>query len=79
MEQFILDLLMQNPKLGAVLSLVGVARVVFKPLMTLIQTWVDETANKKDDEWFKKLLESKYYKALVWVMDYLLSVKMPKK
>ena len=77
--QFVLDLITSNPNLSVVLTVIGFFRVIFKPLMTLIEKVVEATPTKSDDERLAKIKESKVYKGVAWVVDYLLPVKLPVK
>lgn len=62
-----------------VLLVVGVLRVVVKPVMAIAQSVVSLTPSQKDDELVQKILDSKVYKALVFTLDWLASIKLPKK
>lgn len=59
-------------------SIVGGFRLFFKPIMYLIETYVKKTGSKEDDAALQKIKESGIYKVLVWFIDYLTSVKLPK-
>lgn len=78
MEQ-ILELIAQYPVVSSILVVVGALRLVFKPVMTAIQAIVAVTPSKKDDEVLAKAEASSIYKAIVWVIDYLASIKLPVK
>jgi hypothetical protein len=57
---------------------VGVFRVTFKPVMAAVETYIAATPHKGDDEFLAKLKEHKIYKAVVWFVDYSMSIKLPK-
>lgn len=76
--EFLLPYIQKYPTLMSVLIIVGGLRLIFKPLMGLIQTYVDYTPSQSDNEFLKKIMESFIYKKLVWVIDYLGSIKLPK-
>lgn len=76
--EFLLPYIQKYPTLMSVLIIVGGLRLIFKPLMGLIQTYVDYTPSQSDNELLKKIMESFIYKKLVWVIDYLGSIKLPK-
>lgn len=74
---WIVEWLINNPKYAMLITIISVARMVFKPLMTLLQDVIAATPSKVDDEWLKKMMESKGYKTVAWFVDYLLSIKLP--
>lgn len=63
----------------AVISIIGMLRLVVKPVMTIIQKIVKETPSKKDDAWLEKLLKSKGYRIFRFILDLVASIKLPKK
>lgn len=79
MEQQIIDLLAQYPKVLAALALIGTLRLVFKPIMAALDQIVVATESKKDDEVLGKVKSSKIYKGFVFVVDYVASIKLPVK
>lgn len=79
MLEIIHSLIDQFPVLSSLLVAIGVLRAIFKPLMTLLEKYVEATPSKKDDKWLLKVKESKYYAGIVWLIDYFASIKMPKK
>lgn len=60
------------------LTYIGTARVVFKPVMTAVESVVISTPSKSDDTKLEKIKKSKGYKMFVWVLDFLGSVKLNK-
>lgn len=60
------------------LSVIGVLRIVNKPLFALLQDVANATKTSKDNEILKKIIESKIYKGFSWLADYLGSIKLPK-
>jgi len=77
--EMILEFMAGHPKLSAVLMVLGVFRAIFKPAMLLLETYVKSTPSEKDDKWLVDVKESKVYQFLVWLVDYLTSIKLPKK
>ena len=65
-------------KFVAILLFIGTFRTIFKPLCALVLSVVAATPTKKDDELVDKIATNKWYKVLVWLVDYLLSIKLPK-
>lgn len=83
MEDFIIQLinwgLQKFPALTSFVALVGILRVLIKPLMVFLDKVVETTPGDKDDEFLSKLRESKAYKAVLFFLDYVGSIKPPKK
>lgn len=77
MEAFLSNLAVQHPFVAGTCMALIIARAVFKPLMSLIHTVVESTPSTSDDEALSKFEQSKIYKGLSWVIDYLLSIKLP--
>ena len=67
-----------GPTMLIVFSVIGMFRVVFKPLMALIAAIVSVTPSKTDDKLLAKVEGNKWYKMFLWLIDYLTSVKLPK-
>lgn len=78
MEQLIAEMVMNHPALMSVVVVLGVFRMVFKPIMTAVQVYVEATPSTSDDEKFEEIKQSSVYKAIAWFADYLLSIKLPK-
>ncbi len=76
---WVLGLLSGNPSVASILVIVGSLRLAVKPLMTLIQIYVKLTPYDSDDKWLQNLEMSKGYKLLIYLMDWLLSVKVSEK
>jgi hypothetical protein len=76
---WVLGLLSGNPIVASILVIVGSLRLAVKPLMTLIQIYVKLTPYDSDDKWLQNLEMSKGYKLLIYLMDWLLSVKVSEK
>ena len=56
-DMFIANLVMKYPNIGSILLVIGLLRLIFKPLMMLIARYVEKTAEKQDDEKFKEFKE----------------------
>ncbi len=56
----------------------GVFRSIFKPTMLLLEAYVLATPSKNDDEKLAGFKSSKAYATIVWIVDYLASIKLPK-
>ena len=76
---WLLNMLSGNPAVASILILVGTLRLAVKPLMTLLQLYVKLTPYDQDDKWLQDLEMSKGYKLCLYLMDWLLSVKISEK
>lgn len=74
----ILELLKTLPWFADLLMIMGVLRLIFKPLFTIIGTVVEATESKVDDSYLAGIKASKGYAIVVWSLDFFASVKMPK-
>jgi hypothetical protein len=63
----------------AILLIIGSLRVLFKPLFALAYAITSITPDTKDDEAVKKIEEHKITKAIAFALDYIASIKLPKK
>lgn len=79
MEALLLDLITKYPAIASVFIVIGILRAVFKPLMTLLEKYVEATPNESDNELLQKILSSKVYAAIQYLLDYTASIKLPKK
>lgn len=61
-----------------VLSVLGILRIVVKPLMAIIHSIVEKTVSKSDDAAIEKVEASPIYKGFCFVLDWLFSVKLIK-
>jgi hypothetical protein len=68
-----------HPAFASLLMVVGILRLVMKPLMVFIETLVIATPSKLDDDLYQKMIQSELYKAFVFMIDWLASIKLPKK
>jgi hypothetical protein len=69
------NLVVQFPWLATFFMVVGVIRIVVKPLMALIKSVVEATPSKADDELVAKVEQNAIYKGFVFVIDWLFSIK----
>lgn len=75
----LLELAEKHPVSLAIMAGMGSLRAIFKPLMGLLEKYVKSTPSKKDDEKLGAVLNHKAFKAFAWLLDYVASVKLPKK
>jgi len=79
MELILTELAVSMPWLIDVIFWIGLSRLIMKPIMTAVQEVINLTPTVKDDEVLAKILESKIYKGIVFALDYVASIKLPKK
>jgi hypothetical protein len=63
----------------SVITLIGGLRVLFKPLMALLEAVAIYTPGKKDDALFKSVNEGNTYKSFRFFLDFIASIKLPPK
>jgi hypothetical protein len=71
-------LLQQYPMLQQVVAILIVCRVAFKPLFAILGKYVELSVEKDDDKKLHKIMSSKTYKMTAFIVDMLVSVKLPK-
>jgi len=76
--ELIAMLIAKYPIAAQVFMIMGVLRAINKPLFALLQSYVDATASKSDNELLAKIMASKVYKYLNFILDWSTSVKLPK-
>lgn len=79
LTQLLLDLVAKYPVLASIVGVVGLLRLIIKPIMVALKSIVESTETPKDNELLTKVEESKVYKAVIFLLDYLASVKIPPK
>lgn len=65
------------PWLATILMVVGALRLVIKPLVSIWKSVAESTPTKVDDELVAKVEASGWYKAVIFVVDWLSSIKLP--
>jgi len=76
---WVLGFLSNYPQFSGLIMVIGFLRLAVKPLMTILQAFVKLTPYDSDDQWLKSFEQSKSYKLIVYMMDWVLSVKLPEK
>ena len=83
MEEFLIPFLVtaaqQYPMLMTILMVIGVLRAVNKPLFALWRSYVQATPTKADDEILDTIERSKITKAILFVLDWTASIRIPEK
>ena len=75
MELLLLDLVSKYPVIASIIAVVGILRLVVKPLMSIARAVAANTVSPKDDAVLDKVEASGVWKGLLWVLDYIASVK----
>lgn len=74
-----LNLASHNPAFATVIMILGFIRLSMKPAMTILQALVKITPYDSDDKWLASAEQSNTYKVIVYLLDWVLSVKLPEK
>lgn len=61
-----------------VISIIGSLRLAIKPIMSLYSIYIQATPDKSDDLNAEKIQQNKIYKAVVYGLDWIASVKIKK-
>lgn len=51
-------------------------RLVFKPLFSVLRTYVDMTSSLKDNEWLNKIESHPITKGILYALDWIASIKL---
>lgn len=69
----------QYPVVAGIFIVMGILRAIMKPLFALFHAYVDATVdNQADNALLAKIEDSSIFKGIVFVLDYLFSVKLIK-
>ncbi len=63
--------------IAVVSSIMGLVRIVFKPIMVALHQIADDTKSEWDNNKLAQVEGSKGYKIFVFFLDYILSIKLP--
>lgn len=61
-----------------ILSIVGLLRLIIKPIMEVVQAYVKWTDSPKDDSLVNHIIKSPIYTKLIFLLDWLTSIKIKK-
>lgn len=64
------------PQISTVLMVMGGLRVLMKPLFAVLHAYADYTKDPKDNDKLANAEASKWYKGLMFVLDWFASIKM---
>ena len=67
----------QYPILAQIVAVMVISRGIFKPLFTFLHSVADATPTQKDNAALAKVEASPVYKAIAFVLDWTLSIKLP--
>jgi len=79
MEEILIGLVAKYPVIASILSILGLIRLIVKPIMEIIKAYVAYTPNKEDDSFVNKVIASPVYNKFLFVLDWLFSIKIGKK
>lgn len=78
---WLLAALQGNPTLAPILltiiTIQGFCRIWLKPIMSAVVEFTNWTETQKDNEFLNKIMLSKWYKIVAYIVDWFLSVKLP--
>lgn len=77
MQDAIVQFLTAHPNLQVYMTMILVLRTIFKPLMAVLESGVQASGNANALAILNKAEASKAYKALVFIVDYTTSLKLP--
>jgi len=78
MQELIESFVGSNGLAVQILSIVGIFRLVMKPASEVISIIVANTPTKKDDEFVSNLKQNALFKKFVFLVDWLVSIKIKK-
>jgi len=75
---FAVSLMGTHPVFGTVLMIMSLLRVIFKPLMGIVDAYTKWSENKTDDKLFADFIASPFYTTFVYILDFFASIKIKK-
>ena len=79
MEEILIGLVAKYPVVASILSIIGLIRLLVKPVMEIIKAYVAYTPSKEDDSFVNKVIASPIYNKFLFILDWLFSIKIDKK
>lgn len=73
---FLQGLSLQYPVLVSVFAILYTVGIAFKILFSALDEFIVKSPNKKDDEILSKIKENKIFKAVFFVIDLLVRIKV---
>ena len=77
MTEFVIAAIEKYPVLVTIFAVIGVLRVINKPLFSFLRTFVSATQTTADDQLLDTAEKSKVYKAICYLLDLTASIKVP--
>lgn len=77
--QQILAWALQYPVIASILMVIGTLRLIMKPLMTFLNELVIIIPGDTDNQILSSVENSKWFKGLMYVLDWFASIKFPVK
>ena len=65
------------PWLQHIVAIMIIGRIAFKPIFAILGKYVELTIEEDDDKKLHKIMQSKTYKMISFIVDLIASVKMP--
>jgi hypothetical protein len=69
-------LMLEYPIVRYIVIAMICARLVFKPIFTILAKYVELTVETEDNSKLAKIMESKWYKLTAFALDLTLSIKL---
>jgi len=79
MEEMLIALVAKYPIVSGILSILGLIRLLIKPIMEAIIAYAKWTETPKDDSLVNHVIKSPIYSKFLFVLDWLFSIKIGKK
>lgn len=76
---FFLEFLSKYPMVSMVMFYMSLMRIIFKPLCSLALEVTKATPSPKDEVVVEGFMNGKVYKAVAYALDWVASIKLPKK
>lgn len=78
-QEILGNLIASHPGLVAFVLAVGALRLLMKPMMEGLKKFTEATPWPQDDELLARVLNSKAWGVFAFVLDWIGSIKLPKK
>lgn len=78
LQKLIQGLAGSHPWILSALAVIGIVRVINKPLFSLLRTYVNTTSSAKDNELLDSVEKSAIYKGITYLLDWFFSIKPSK-
>lgn len=75
---FLKEYVIKFPLLGTIINVMITSRIVVKPLMSALMTIYKDKPQFTFLSFTVEVTEAKWYKSLAFILDWLLSIKLPK-